>query len=89
MIQEYKPKIIQDAFDRVLTIKREDALRKVEKSPTERKTLVITYHPGLPSVTKLVREQWEVMTKQVGLSRDALRNHHLLVTNDTKTWQTF
>ena len=63
--RNYKPKIIQDAFVRIRGITREQALMRVEKKGNERKPPpVVTYHPSLPPVAKLVRKFWGVMTKE-------------------------
>ena len=43
---------------------RQEALKKVEKKQLEREVLVLTYHPGLPSVTSVVKSHWDVMCGQ-------------------------
>ena len=63
--RQYSPKIIHDAFVRVRKVPREQALLRVKKKENDRKPpLVITYHPCLPPVAKLVRKHWEVMTQE-------------------------
>ena len=61
--RQYNYKIIMEAFDRARKIPRAEALKKVEKTPSQREVFALTYHPGLPSVTNLVRKHWSVMVK--------------------------
>ena len=64
MSRSYNYKIIKEAFDRVRLIPRSDALKKVEKVPSEREVFALTYHPSLPSVSTTIRKHWSVMTSQ-------------------------
>ena len=59
--REYPAKVVDHALRRVKAIPRSEALKRVDKKPTERETLVVTYHPSLPSVTKIVQKHWSVM----------------------------
>ena len=58
----YHTKIIDSAFTKVRAISRKEALKKVEKKVNEREVLSIQYHPGLPSVSKVIRKHWTVMS---------------------------
>ena len=60
----YSPKIVDDAFKRVRTIPREEALKKVVKEPNTREVLVTTFHPGLPSVAKVLKRHHQVMLEE-------------------------
>ena len=62
--RSYAPKVVDDAFARVITISREEALKKVDKKPNARKALVTTFHPGLPSIAKVLRRHHEVMLQE-------------------------
>ena len=62
--RQYHPKIIDEAFEKVRAINRQEALKKVEKSKNDRPVLAITYHPALPSVAAILRTHWGVMTNQ-------------------------
>ena len=62
--RNYSPKIVDDAFKRVVTISREDALKKVVKKTNERECLAIKFHPGLPSVAKVLKRHHEVMLEE-------------------------
>ena len=62
--RDYNPKVISTAFTRIHSVKREDALKRVEKQEgPKRVPLVITYHPTLPSISKLARNHWNVMVE--------------------------
>ena len=52
--RNYKPKIIKDAFKRVTKIERSEALKRVSKTSTDNTMLVTTFHPQMPSVSKIV-----------------------------------
>ena len=65
MTREYSAKIIDTAFERVKAIPREEALKKVTRnSQSDRETCVITYHPLLLSVAKVIKTHHQVMTDQ-------------------------
>ena len=57
----YNAKIIDDALTRVQTIPREEALKKVEKKVSDREVLAVTFHPSLPSISRIVKKHWKVM----------------------------
>ena len=59
--RNYHPKVIEDAFEKVCKISRKEALKKVERKKNDREVLAVTFHPALPSITKVVRKHWEVM----------------------------
>ena len=58
----YKPKIIDDAFKRVMKVERDEALKKVEVKRTTREVLCTTFHPGLPSVSSILKKYHSVLT---------------------------
>ena len=60
----YRTKIIDDAFKRVMTITREEALKKVVAKKTTREVLSVTYHPGLPAVSSILKRHHKVMTTE-------------------------
>ena len=64
--RSYHPKVINDAFERVCQLTREEALKKVERKEekAKRETLVITYHPALPSISKTIQKHHKVMVSQ-------------------------
>ena len=61
LARQYNPKVVQVAFDRVLSVKREDALRRVERQKEKREAMIITFHPSLPSISSVIRKHWRVM----------------------------
>ena len=62
--RQYKPKIINEAFERIRKIPREEALKRVEKTQNEREVFPITFHPGMPSISKIVQKHHKVMISQ-------------------------
>ena len=54
--------MIQDAFTRARAITREEALKPVQRKESSREPMVLTYHVSLPSVSKIVKKHWTVMT---------------------------
>ena len=64
LLRSYKPKIIDDAFKRVLQIDRNEAIKRVSKTKKENTPLVTTYHPLMPSVSNIVKKHWKVMTDE-------------------------
>ena len=59
--RSYHPKVIREAFDKILKIERKDALKRVPKSKEKNTTLVTKYHPSMPSVSKIVKKHYNVM----------------------------
>ena len=59
--RSYKIKIIDEAFERLNKIQRSEAIKKVTKEASKRSPLVLTYHPGLPSVSSTIRKHHGVM----------------------------
>ena len=60
----YKSKIIDEAFQKVRKINRKKAIEKVHTETKKKTPLVTQYHPNLPSVSKILKKHWEVMTKE-------------------------
>ena len=60
----YKPKIVNDAFERVKTVPREKALEKVVSKENTREVFATTFHPALPPLTTLIRKHHAVMTQE-------------------------
>ena len=62
--RSYKPRIIDDAFKRVLEIERSDAIKRVTKTQETNTMLVTTYHPCMPPISKIAKKHWKVMTDE-------------------------
>ena len=62
--RDYFPKIVDQAFEKLVKIERKEALKKVERTATSREVMVVTFNPGLPSVTKIIKKHWKVMTNR-------------------------
>ena len=43
---------------------RKKAIEKVHKEKDQNTLLVTQYHPNLPSLSRIIRKHWEVMTKE-------------------------
>ena len=63
LTRHYNIKIVESALDRAKAIPRDEALKKVTKSPTDRVVFVLPYHPALPNVSKIVTSAWATMVK--------------------------
>jgi hypothetical protein len=59
--RSYPPKIIDDAFKRVIKIDRLEAIKRVTKTKEDTTVLVTTYHPLMPSVSNIIKKHWKVM----------------------------
>ena len=57
----YRVRIIDDAFNRVMKVTREEALKRVEAKENTREVLSVTFHPGLPSVSNIIKKHHGVM----------------------------
>ena len=61
--RNYRPKIVDAAIAKAKLIPREEAIKKKTKQKEERNVFVVTYHPALPSLTKILAKHWRTMTK--------------------------
>jgi hypothetical protein len=59
--RSYPPKIIDDAFKRVIKIDRLQAIKRVTKTKEDTTVLVTTFHPLMPSVSNIIKKHWKVM----------------------------
>ena len=59
--RQYDIRLIDSAISKAKTLDREQALRKVERETTKRPVFVTTYHPALPPVAKILKNNWRVM----------------------------
>ena len=62
LLRSYNPKVIQNAFDRILNIERGEALKRIPKTSENNTTIVTNYHPAMPSISKIIKKHWSVMT---------------------------
>ena len=76
--------MVEDAFRRVLTVPRVEALKKVMRTTTEREPFVLTYHPLLPSVTKVIKKHWKVMTEHSNRLRRCFQKPSLVAYKRSK-----
>ena len=62
--RNYKVPIINEAFQKVKKICRKKALEKVSKEKEPKIPLITKFLPNLPSLSKITRKHWEVMTNE-------------------------
>ena len=68
--RSYHVKIIEEAFERLRNLDRSEALKKVTREKeNKRDLLAITFHPGLPQVSQMVKKHHGVMTLEPSLKR--------------------
>ena len=60
--RDYSPRIIEEAFQRIHKIERTEALKKVVRKKEQNNVLIATYHPALPSLSKIVSKHHRFMT---------------------------
>ena len=66
----YRPKIIDAAILKASQIPRNEAIKKKTTEKKEDRTVfVLTYHPALPSLTKILSKHWRTMTKDPHLKK--------------------
>ena len=62
--RSYNKNVIASAIKRALEVKREDALKRVEKTKKkDRVTFVVTYNPKLPSISGIINKHWKTLTR--------------------------
>ena len=62
LLRSYHPRVIQNAFDKITCIDREEALKKVTKTNKESNVAIVTnFHPSIPSISKIMKKHWSVM----------------------------
>ena len=59
----YDKTVIKNAINRSLQLSRTECLKKVARNPSNRVVYVTTYHPVLPSYSKILNRAWKVMVK--------------------------
>ena len=60
--RSYNPKIIQNAFDKILLLERNEALKKTHKINENNTVITTNFHPALPSISGIIKKHWSVMT---------------------------
>ena len=68
--RDYKDRAIEEAFNRVRQISREEALKKTTKSNNKNNRIVVPldYNPRLPNQSKVLKKHWKAMV---------IKNHSL------------
>ena len=65
----YRLKFITKAFEKVSSIERKVALKKVEIKPVDRPILSLTFDPRLPNISKILFRHWSVLVKNPRIKR--------------------
>lgn len=65
MERGYRRRSVLDTFDKLKSITREQALKKVSREKTQggRNRFVVRYDPRLPDIRKILTNQWKVLTE--------------------------
>ena len=61
LARQYRPRVINAAFQKVMEITRPEALKKVERQPTEKITMVTTYDPRLVNMSAVVHKHFRTL----------------------------
>jgi len=69
--REYRPRVIDAAFEKLKCLDRDVALQRVErrKNKTDKVTFVIKFDPRLPSVSQIVNKHFKIMKTDPHLNR--------------------
>ena len=62
LTRHYRLRVIEAAFQRLGDMSREEALRKVERKPSEKMTMVVTYDPRLPNMSAVLQKHFKTLT---------------------------
>ena len=69
--RNYKKSIINAAIEKALKVPRSVAIKKVIRTPDPDKVVfVITYHPSLPSISKIVQKHYRTMIQSDPLMKE-------------------
>ena len=58
----YDEKLLESTIKKSLTLTRAQTLKKVVREKVDRIPFVVTYHPSLPPVTRILKDAWNFMT---------------------------
>ena len=60
--RNYDKKLINSSIARALNLQRSEALLKVRREKKNRIPFVVSYHPALPPLSKILKDAWRFMT---------------------------
>jgi peptide-methionine (R)-S-oxide reductase len=72
--RSYPPKIVDGAIKRVNKIDRLDAIKRVSRTKEDKTVLVTTFHPLMPSVSKIIKKHWKVMVDNSTEMKNVFKN---------------
>ena len=61
--RKYNKNVVKAAIKKALEKNRQEALKKVDKKKEERVVFALTYHPKLPSISKIMKTHWKTMIR--------------------------
>ena len=61
--RQYNKNIVKEAIEKVSKLDRLEVIKKVERKSTDRVVLAVTYHPKLPSLSKIIKKHWRTLIK--------------------------
>ena len=61
LAREYRPRVIEAAFNKLKDLDRSETLRKVENKSSEKLTLVMTYDPRFPKMSAVVQKHFKTL----------------------------
>ena len=76
--RSYPPKIVDGAIKRVNKIDRLDAIKRVSRTKEDKTVLVTTFHPLMPSVSKIMKKHWKVMVDNSTEMKNVFKNPSLV-----------
>lgn len=62
LMRNYDEKLINTSIQKALNLKRSEALQKVTREKKNRIPFVVSYHPSLPPLSKILKDAWKFMT---------------------------
>ena len=61
--RKYNRNVIKAAIEKAKNKERKEALKRAEKKKNERVVFALTYHPKLPSISKILKTHWTTMCR--------------------------
>ena len=62
--RNYNLGVINKAKERIRSVSREEALKKVSREKEKRKCFITEYHPSLPPMGQVLKKHWSVMVER-------------------------
>jgi hypothetical protein len=82
--RKYNKNVIKAALEKAKNKDRKEALKRVEKKKNERVFFALTYHPQLPSITKIIKTHWKTMVRDLEAKRNIQKTTNGSIQTTTK-----